>query len=221
MKYKTILNYFGQLRLYSFLDFIILATALTKNLNVILGISLLWLSFLLYLESRHNDTPRLKVNRYLWLIPFVVSLVLLPIWIYVGFALFSYLYTNKKRNKFFGASAPFWRASQNGIIAFGFNPQIAILVFVLIFIRNLIADFRDAYNDEQRNIKTIPVLLGVNKNQVWAFYIHIFLVIGTTTVWFHYSFLDIRLLLPTIILQLISYPLIPRLSNPKYLNIYA
>lgn len=137
------------------------------------------------------------------------------------FSLFSYFYTNKKKNKFWGASAPLWRASQNGIIAFGLNSQIAILVFVLIFIRNLIADFRDASDDEKRNIETIPVLLGINKNQVWAFYIHISFVIGTTIVWFSYSFLDIRLLLPIIILQLISYPLTPRLSNPKYLNIYA
>src|SRR3989344_9580372 len=220
MKYKSVLNYFGQLRIYSFLDIIILATALTKNLNAIIGIALLWLSFLLYLESRHKDEPRLKVNQYLWLVPFLLSLILLPIWVCLGFALFSYLYTNKKKNKFWGASAPFWRASQNGIIAFGFNPPMAILVFALIFVRNLIADFRDAYDDEKRNTKTIPVLLGVNKNQVWAFYIHIFLVIGTTMVWFNYSFLDISLLLPIIILQLISYPLTPRLSNPKYLDIY-
>lgn len=220
MKYKSILNYFGQLRLYSFLDIIILATALTKNLNAIIGIAILWLSFLLYLESRHKDEPRLKINRYLWLLPFIFSLILLPIWICLGFAIFSYLYTNKKKNKFFGASAPLWRASQNGIIAFGFNPQIAILVFILIFVRNLIADFRDAYDDEKRNIKTIPVLLGINKNQIWAFYIHIFMVVGTTIIWFNYSFLDIRLLLPIIILQLISYPLTPRLSNPKCLDIY-
>ena len=100
MKYKSILNYFGQLRLYSFLDIIILATALTKNLNAIIGITILWLSFLLYLESRHKDEPRLKVNQYLWLAPFLLSLILLPIWICLGFALFSYLYTNKKKNKF-------------------------------------------------------------------------------------------------------------------------
>ena len=84
----------------------------------------------------------------------------------------------------------------------------------------MVADFRDAYDDEKRNIKTVPVLLGINKNQIWAFYIHIFLVIGMTIIWFNYSFLDIRLLLPIIILQLISYPLTPRLSNPKYLDIY-
>ena len=220
MSSKTLLNYFGQLRLYSFLDLVIFATALTSNLNSILGISFLWLSFLFYLESRHNDELRLKVHNHLWLIPFGISLFLIPVWVCVGFALFSYLYTEKKKNKFFGITAPLWRALQNAIIAFGFKPQIALLVFVLIFIRNLIADFRDVHDDKQRNIQTIPVLLGLMKNQPWAFYVHIFLVIGNTLVWFHYSFLDIRFLLPIIILQLISYPLTPRLSNPRHLDIY-
>ncbi len=220
MNYKVILNYLGQLRIYSFLDILVLATALTRNLNAIVGIGLLWLGFLFYLESRHNDELRLKINKYLWLIPFVFSLFLLPIWICLGFALFSYFYTNKKKNKFFSITAPFWRGLQDGVIACGFNLQIAILAFVLIFIRNLVADFRDTHDDKIRNIKTIPVSLGIDRNQVWAFYAHILLVIITTLVWFRFSFLNVYMIIPIVILQVISYPLTPRLSNPKYLDIY-
>jgi 4-hydroxybenzoate polyprenyltransferase len=220
MKCKSILNYAGQVRIYSFLDLIVLATALSRNVNVIIGIGLLWLSFLLYLEGVHKDELRLRIGEYFWAIPFFLSLFLLHFWVCLGFAVFSYLYTNKKKNKFFGISAPLWRGLQDGIIAFGFNPQIAILVFGLIFLRNLVADFRDAFDDKQRKINTIPVLLGVSKNQIWAFYAHIFLVITTTIIWFQYSFLDTRLILPIVILQLITYPLTPRLSNPKYLNLY-
>jgi 4-hydroxybenzoate polyprenyltransferase len=217
---KTILNYLGQLRIYSFLDIFVLATALSRSLNVVAGILLLWISFLAYLESRHNDQLRLKVNRYLFLVPFVLSLFLLPIWLCLGFALFSVFYTNKKKNKIWGVSAPFWRAAQNGIIALGFNPSLAILVFVLTFIRNLVGVFRDAGDDKKRSINTIPAALGFSKNQTWAFYGHMLLVVATTIVWFNYSFLDVRLLLPIIILQILSYPLTPRLSNPRYLDIY-
>lgn len=220
MKCKTVLNYLGQLRIYSFLDIIVFATTLTINFGAIVGIALLWLSFLLYLESIHNDKPRLKVNKYLWLGPFIASLILLPIWICFAFALLSYLYTKKKQGKIWGVLAPFFRCLQNGVIAIGFNFQLAILSIVLIFTRNLIGDFRDAYIDKQRGILTIPVVLGINKNQIWAFYTHIFFVMATTIIWFNYSFLDSRLIFPIIVFQLISYPLTPRLSNPKYLNIY-
>ncbi|MBI4359772.1 MAG: hypothetical protein HY564_01590 [Candidatus Jacksonbacteria bacterium] len=220
MKLKSILNYFGQLRLYSFLDLLVFSTALTRDINTISGIGLLWLSFLLYLESRHNDNLRLRINTYLWLAPFIVSLFLVPIWTALGFVFVSYLYTKKKENGICGISAPLWRGLQNGIIAAGFNFQLAILAFVLTFIRNLIGDFRDVNNDKERGGKTIPIVLGVKKNQAWSFYAHIFLVIATTIVWFNFSFLQKSLIMPIILLQLISYPLTPRLSNPKYLNIY-
>src|SRR3989344_8857067 len=153
-KIKSILNYLGQLRIYSFLDLLVFATALTRNLNVIIGISLLWLSFLLYLESRHNDELRLRVNKFLWLVPFILSTFLIPIWVCLGFALFSYLYTKKKQAGIWSVSAPLWRSLQNGVIAIGFNFQLAILAVVLNFIRNLVADFRDVYNDKQRGIRT-------------------------------------------------------------------
>lgn len=220
MKSKSFLNYFGQLRLYSFLDLLVFATALTRDWKIILGIGLLWLGFLLYLESRHNDQPRLKINGFIWVVPFLISVFLVPIWVCLGFAIVSYFYTKKKQNKFYGASAPLWRGLQNGIIASAFNFQLAILAFALTFIRNLIADFRDAHDDRERGIKTIPVIIGIRKNQVWSFYIHIIFVLATTIIWFNFSFLDKYLILPIMLLQLISYPLTPRLSNPKYLNIY-
>lgn len=221
MKLKSFLNYFGQLRLYSFLDLLVFATALTRDWKIILGIGLLWLSFLLYLESRHNDQPRLKINGFIYVVPFLASIFLVPIWVCFGFALVSYFYTKKKQNKFFGISAPVWRGLQNGIIASAFNFQLAILALVLILIRNLIADFRDARDDRTRGIKTIPVIMGVQQNQTWSFYIHIMFVLFTTLIWFNFSFLGKNLILPIILMQFISYPLTPRPSNPKYLDIYS
>ena len=219
-KLKAVLNYTGQLRLYSFLDLFIFATALTTDWATIGGIALLWLSFLLYLESRHKDKPRLKINEMVWLGPFVAALFLVPIWVAVGFAVFSYLYTKKKESFVLGVSAPLWRALQNAIIAAAFNWRLALLAFVLTFIRNVIGDLRDVRDDKVRNIATIPVAMGMNRNQSWAFYGHLVFTIFTTLVWFNFSFLDKNLIIPTILIQVISYPLTPRLSNPKYLDIY-
>lgn len=130
------------------------------------------------------------------------------------------IFIQKKRAVFFGISAPLWRGLQNVIFAIGFNFQIAIIGFILIFTRNLIADFRDVGDDAARNIKTIPVILGIKRNQVWSFYAHIIFVVVTTIIWFNFSFLDRTWIWLIIPLQLISYPLTPRLSNPKCLDVY-
>lgn len=215
-----LLNYIGQLRLYSFLDLLIFATALTKDITIITGIGFLWLSFLLYLENKHQDKLRLKIYKYFWIFPFVISLFILPTRLCIEFALCSYFYANKILNRFWGGTAPVWRGLQNGIIAYTFNPQLALLAFILIFVRNFIADFRDAEYDFTKGIKTIPVQLGITKNQTWAFYTHLLFIFLTTTIWFHFSFLNshIIVLILIILLQIMSYPFTPRASNPIYFS---
>ena len=220
MDYKKFLNYLGQLRIYSFLDILVFATALSWKVDTIIGIGFIWLSFLLYLEGQHKDKPRLPVSENLWLAPFVVSLILLPPFICILFALFSFLYTKKNHGKLWGISAPLWRGLQNGVLALAFSPEIAVLAFILTLARNLIGDFRDAEDDKKRSITTIPVAIGLKNNQSWAFYAHMILVVATTIIWFHYSFLALYLIWPIIVIEILSYPLTPRLSNPKYLNIY-
>jgi hypothetical protein len=217
---QLFLNYTGQLRIYSFVDLLVFATAFTRDLSVISGIALLWISFLVYLENRHHDPLRLPIYRYAWLFPYIFSITLLPELTWLTFSLFSYLYTKKVEGGIWSISAPFWRGLQTGALAFQFDVHLAVLAFVLIFIRNIIGDVRDASTDKQRGIITIPVVYGAHKNHPWAFYAHILFTITTTIIWFQFSFLDHRLILPTAILQLVLYPLTPRVSNPKYLQIY-
>lgn len=218
-KIKTILNYIGQLRIYSFLDLIVFATALTSRPSKIAGISLLWLGCLIYSESRHQDPLRTNLNRFLWVIPFLVSFILIPFWICLVVFLCSYFYT-KKKNGWWGVVSPIWRGLINTVIALGFKPSLAFLVFILMFLRNLAGDLRDVYFDRKRGIKTIPVIIGIKRNLKWAYYLHLLLVITTTTVWFHFSFLNKSFLPLIITLELISYPLTPRLNNPKFLDLY-
>ena len=94
------------------------------------------------------------------------------------------------------------------------------LVFVLVSLRNLVGDFRDAGDDRTDNMQSIPVVFGFTKNQQWAFYGHVTFVLVTTYIWFQHSFLDPAWMIPLMILQVISYPITPRTSNPKYLNFY-
>jgi 4-hydroxybenzoate polyprenyltransferase len=208
------------MRLYSSLDLFVLATALTTNVKTIAGIVLIWISFLLFLEYRHKDELRLTIKKLAWLTPFVVAIFLLPIWSSIGFTVCAVLYAKKKEGKFWGVSAPFWRGLQVFSIVVAFNFPLSLLAFTLVFLRNLIGDFRDTGDDKRRNIITVPVFLGIKNNQTWAFYGHLLFTIVTTLVWFHYSFLNSSVIIPIIILQIISYPLTPRLSNPKYLDFY-
>jgi len=219
-KFITFLNYLGRLQIYSLLDLIVLATAISRDIKVVFGVIFLWVSFLFYRETRRADDHNLKINKHLWIVTFIVSAFFLPILVCLGFALCSYFYAKKKKEKIWGISASFWRGFQYVAIVAAYDLKLSLLVFVLIFIRSLIADFRDAGDDAKRNIQTIPVALGINKNQVWALYSHMIFISLTTVVWSRFSFLDGRWIILIIILQIITYPFTPRMSNPKYFSFY-
>ena len=208
------------MRLYSFIDMGVFALALTRNPQYILGILLLWISFLLYLESQHRDALRLRIRNIAWFVTYVPTLFLLPMQIPILVGFFGIMYTFKKKNKFFGLTSPIWRGLQNFSIAYFLNPSLAILAFVLTFFRNVIGDFRDAGDDGASHMFTIPIVLGCHKNQTWAFYGHLLLVLLTTYIWFQYSSIPNSFLYLLMLIQIISYPITPRLSNPWYLNLY-
>lgn len=217
---KKLLNYFGQLRVYSLLDVVVFATALTADRKEVLGVVLVWMGFIFYLEGVHKDRLRSMVNPLVWLVFFVPSVFLLPVYAPVLFMIFGVFYTNKKRGKFWGATSIFWRAAQNFILALPFSVFLAVLAFVLTALRNLVGDFRDAASDVESKASTLPVLLGAKRNQVWAFYAHLGLVMLATIIWFQFSYLPSAVMWPVIILEIVTYPLTPRESNPGYLNFY-
>jgi 4-hydroxybenzoate polyprenyltransferase len=127
------------------------------------------------------------------------------------------LYTKKKLNRFFGYTSSVWRGFQSAFIAFAFMPRLVILAFVLAAVRNLIGDFRDIGDDWNDGARTLPTLFGFRRNQKWAFWGHLGAVITTTVIWFQFTDLGIIFLIFCIFVQIISYPLTPRQSNPPYL----
>ncbi len=215
---SKLLNYIGQLRVYSLLDFIIFGTALTRDIPAIIAMTSLWCSGILYLEYVHKDHLRLPVSFFAPLILFLASFMYLPFQIPLLCGFFSFLYAKKKHNTFMGVTAPFWRACINSILALFFKPPLAPLVFALFFTRNLLADFRDTQCDKNQGSTTLPLILGFKKEYRWAFYAHCLGVAVCTAIWFRYSFLDARLLMPILLMQVFIYPLTPRAGLPGYLN---
>ena len=122
------------------------------------------------------------------------------------------------RDRFFSVTSIFWRVTQYLVLIAPFNLKLGILSAALGGARNLLGDFRDVENDRKDKMFTIPILLGLKKNHKWAFYVHLGFVIATTILWFSYTQLNIAILIAVVALQIITYPLTPRESNPKFLR---
>lgn len=207
--YKKFLNYFGQFRVYSFIDLFLLLVAAHAPISQMIGALLLWLGFIIYLEEQHKHDYRLRLPLKLWILFAITGLLFY--WRVEGvfFVLASYIYT-KKDDKYFALFAPFFRGLQNffligGII--GYHNILTWLSLVLILVRNAVADFRDVEKDSSKGMKTIPVVFGIKKN---IKYIHLIALMGTSFAWWHFSGIGIQYLVFVWIVQVFSYNLTPR-----------
>ncbi|MES3005811.1 MAG: hypothetical protein V4664_02595 [Patescibacteria group bacterium] len=203
------LNYFGQLRVYSLLDLCILLIATQATTYEFLGVILLHVAFLAYLETRHNHSYRKKVPEYLWIILSLIGLVLYGHTEGILFILCSYIYTLKTKKAFAGTS-PILRGLQcfflvGGII--GYENRLTWIVLIIFTIRNLCGDLRDVEKDKKEGLKTLPVILGLNKGVT---YIHLVATFVTTFVWFQFTNLSLLFLIPILLVQLMTYRLTPR-----------
>ena len=206
---RTIINYLGQFRLYSFVDLLLLLAAAKANMEQFIGISLLWLGFLAFLEVKHDHSYRKRLPRYLWLLLAVLGIVLYRKIEAVLFIIASYFYT-KKVEKYWGLLSPFFRGLQNffliGGIA-GYTTPLVWLALGLVVIRNLLGDFRDIKKDSKENIKTIPVLLGLKRD---IKYVHFIMLLITSAVWWSFTDLSVMYLIGAFIIQITTYNVTPR-----------
>jgi len=208
-KIYLMLNYLGQLRLYSFLDLLILLIA-TKAMGVeFIGVVFLHIGFLAYLETQHQHSYRKKVPKYLWIIFGIIGLLLYGHIEGILFVVCSYLYVLKTK-KFFAPIAPIMRGLQYfflvaGII--GYNNKLAWLALILIIIRNFCGDLRDVIKDKKENLNTLPIAFGLSRD---IKYIHLITMLTTTFIWFQYTNLAIWLLVPIFLIQILTYNLTPR-----------
>lgn len=203
------LNYIGQLRIYSLVDLVILLFAVDANQSEFWGVILLHIGFLAYLESRHKHVYRKKLPEYFWLVLALVGLVLYGHLEGVAFFVCSYLYT-LKTEKYFATCSPLMRGLQyffliGGII--GYANKLTWIVLVAMFVRNLCGDFRDVVKDKKENLKTLPVVLRVEKDSK---HIHLVALFATTLIFFQYTNFQFWLLIPIFLIQILTYRLTPR-----------
>lgn len=202
-------NYLGQLRIYSLLDLIILAIAIGSNRYEFIGIILLHIGFLAFLESKHKHEYRKKLPKYTWIIITVIGLISYQHIEGILFVILSYIYTLKNRD-YFATLSPIARGLQLYIIVagvVGYTNKLSILALVLLFIRNFCGDLRDVEKDSKENMVTLPVFFGLKHN---IKYIHLIFTLFTTLVWFTFTDLNYLFLIPIFLIQIYSYNLTPR-----------
>ncbi len=114
---KTLLNYLGEIRLYSIADLILLLVAIRTPFYPLVGAVVLHLSFISYLESIHSHSYRPKVPVWVSYILGIIGLLLYGKIEGIFYLLTSYLYTQKTKK--LGGLSPLFRAVQNLFIVAG------------------------------------------------------------------------------------------------------
>ncbi len=201
-------GYIGIIRIYSIIDLLLFSLVIGANGFEIIGIVLLHIAFLSYLEYKHSHKYRQGVSVY-------ISIILLIIGCYffnhieaLGYVLMSLLYVNK--NKKNGWFSPFARGLQNFFIAgavIGYNNFLVYIILLIFIFRNLMGDFRDTIKDKKEGLKTIPIVFGYNKS---IKNIHLLSLFLTTGIWSYLINLSIFYVLILFIIQLYTYNLTPR-----------
>ena len=211
---RKVLNYLGQLRLYSLVDLMLmlLAAGASAASPRFWGAVFLWVGFLAHLEAVHHDKGRESVPRILaWLL----WLQALKLWYdnITGdvFILSSLVYAQKK-NWRLGLLSPLMRGLQTLVIVgsiSGYDQVFTWLAAALTIVRNLLGDLRDSQEDAEEAIRTWPSVLGLESRP----FAHYFGMFGTTIVWWVYAGLPAWVLLVILIFETATYWLTPRPSN--------
>ena len=203
------LNYIGQIRLYSIVDLVLLLLAINISRREFFGVILLHLGFILYLEFKHQHSYREKFPSLLWILLILAGILLYSKIAVIGFLIASFFYVEKK-NTLFSPLAPVFRGLQyyciiGGLI--GFYTPISFLAGGLIFCRNMAGDFRDVAKDKKEGLKTLPIIVGFNRNNT---YIHLVFLLITSLIWWYLSNLTSIWLLIAYIIEIFSYNITPR-----------
>jgi hypothetical protein len=203
------LNYFGQLRLYSFIDLFILLIATKATTFEFVGVIFLHIGFLAYLETQHQHSYRNKVPKYLWIVLTIIGLLLYGHIEGIFFVVCSYLYVLKTK-KYFALFAPIMRGFQYfflvaGIV--GYHNKLVWIALILLIVRNFCGDLRDVVKDKKENLYTLPIAFGFKRD---IKYIHVIAMLTTTFIWFQYINLTPLLLIPIFLIQILTYRLTPR-----------
>lgn len=210
MKTKNnLLNLIGQIRIYSLIDLILLLIAIKAGSFQFVGVILLHLGFLLFLEHSHKHKYRNPFPKYLWVFLILGGVFFYKSFFVIGFLIFSFLYT-KKNVANLGIYSPIFRGFQNYFLAagiIGFLNPLSFLAGGLLALRNLAGDFRDVEKDKKEKLKTFPIILGFKKDMKYVYLPSLFV---TTLVWWNMSNISVIWLIVVYLIQLGTYNLTPR-----------
>ncbi|HIJ14072.1 TPA: hypothetical protein HA371_04985 [Candidatus Woesearchaeota archaeon] len=203
------LNLIGQIRIYSLIDLIILLIAISSNSYQLAGAVLLHLSFILYLEKSHNHKYRIPFPKSLWVLLLIIGLILYKSYFAIGYLIFSFLYT-RKNHPGLGVYSPIFRGIQSYFLVAGIigilNP-LSFLAGALFALRNFTGDLRDITKDKKEKLKTLPIVLGFNKDMKK---IHLIFLLLTSFVWWYLSGISILWLALIYLIEIGTYNLTPR-----------
>lgn len=208
-KVETFLNYFGQLRMYSYVDIVLMLIAFGADLITIASCSLMWFGFLIHLEWRHRDKGRLLWSIWAWIIPWIVGIAIHPSLFQIPFIITSASYSLKKRFRWIAliswiinGSIKVWLVAMIPAPLWGL-----FLVGGLMCFRNLAGDVRDGGKDNVEGVRSLPVVLGLKMNVPFIY--PAFLVITSIT-WVYVGGISFLWLIPVFVVQGLTYHLTPR-----------
>ncbi|WP_411080420.1 hypothetical protein [Streptomyces sp. cmx-18-6] len=203
-------NYVGQLRLYSYVDLLLLLAALNADPRGILGVSLLWFGFLIHLEWRHRDRGRLGWHWSLWAVPWLLAPLVAPsLWL-PAFYVSAVAYTYKKRFPWAAAVSPLLNGALKMFLVLlvpGTTAFTAALVLLLMSVRNLLGDVRDAGKDAEERVMTLPVILGYRRATPYVYPLGL---VATSLTWTLMGGLSWWALAGAVSVQAATYHLTPR-----------
>lgn len=206
---RTLLNYVGQLRVYSLVDLVLLLVVVETIGEEFVGVLCLHIGFLAYLESKHAHNGRAAVPKWLWLVFVLTGLSFYQKMEAIPFLVASFLYTKKASEKW-GIWAPFFRGFQLFFLVAGicgYGVCLPWVAFVVSFARNALGDFRDVEKDKKGGIVTLPMLFDIEHDLKYG---HLIAVTMSTFVWWSYGGLSIYVLFCAIVIEVATYNLTPR-----------
>ena len=203
-------NYLGQLRLYSFADLALLLIAAGASGHQIVGGSLLWFGFLIYLEWFHEDVGRARWRWYAWALLWGGAILWVQSWAVVPFIVLSVLYALKKEISALGAISPLLNGGLKTallVLVPTVSMAFAATVFAVASVRNLCGDFRDTEKDAREGVHTVPVRLGCTKNITWLYPLALS---ASSGLWVLLGHLPAWSVVPAWLVQRVTYGWTPR-----------
>lgn len=206
-------NYLGQLRLYSFVDLLLVLSWQRVTGKDLLRASLLWFGFLVYLDWRHRDAGRERWPAWVWMGLWSGGLVLGTTYRVVAFFVAAAVYSEKKRLPVAGMLSPLVNGLVKVTLLWVVGAQSLTglaIVFSVMAVRNLAGDLRDAGRDLRDGVVSIPIALGYKHDTVCIYPIALAL---SSALWAILGSAPLYVLFAVWCIQACTYHLTPRKAS--------